>query len=508
MQQLLEDVLGEFQPDVEHIVSESLASGSIITRVPGRLSVCGIVNGNNRRYSRKVWENNLADGSKLKVLISKRAAFGLLEHPKDGKVDLNSPISHVVTDAHFKEGVDEVFGEILIANTPEGNKLKALIEIGYNPTVSSRGYGTLTKASDGVDEVQEDFVCEGWDVVMNPSFIQATLTPQRESIISQPVVEPPKPALSESGTTPVTEKAVGKPAAQVSETMSIKAIRESITTFATVDPAKLAPARFAEGLSRLNDLHQEVAKYQSEDATRSWEAQQLHDEIKLQEGRWSAAAEQPKQTVAKLQENTTKILQVVKAVSATALKFKSQLGESIKKVDTQKSLVEEITKRGKGWKARSDKMEALASSTDRKYKTACEALDIMAARYKADLTAVGTRVLQLEFADRIAEPAIAKALKEAKKPEDLIKIREQLEIKPEGSKAPKVEEDQTEVPPVPQQTEEPSEAKPGETKPKEVEVKPETTEPTVVVPESKPGEPTSVNESVALARRLSGASQR
>ena len=163
------------------IVFEARADGRS-SRIPGRFSICDCVNGNNRRYSKRVWEKNLQTGSALREAMKRNAAFGFLEHPKDGIVDFLSPISHHVTEADLKEEkgttgkmVCEVHGTIEILETPEGGKLKALIEGGYNPMVSSRGYGSLEKGTDGVDNVCDDYVCEGWDVVIKPSFDTAEL---------------------------------------------------------------------------------------------------------------------------------------------------------------------------------------------------------------------------------------------------------------------------------------------------------------------------------------------
>ncbi len=161
-------------------IVESLPSGGSIHRYPGRLSICDHVNGNNRRYRKPIWEKNLAEGSPLKKLIAQNKAFGLLEHPADGKVTLESPISHQVTKAELCESKDssgksvwEVVGELSIYNpnlNKDSAKLLSLIEGGYNPDVSTRGYGSLTTAPDGVDDVQDDYVCEGVDCVIKPSF--------------------------------------------------------------------------------------------------------------------------------------------------------------------------------------------------------------------------------------------------------------------------------------------------------------------------------------------------
>lgn len=178
---LLEDCV-EFKVDRSHIITEAIpGTDRSVSRMPGRLSVSGVVNGNRRRYPRSVWEKNLREDSPLSLSMKRRSTFGLLEHPADGKVDLRSPIAIITVGAKLNES-GEVLGEIIVVNTPEGLKLRALVEAGYDPYVSSRGYGSLTKASDGVDDVADDYVCEGWDVVMRPSFVAAKLTPRRESL--------------------------------------------------------------------------------------------------------------------------------------------------------------------------------------------------------------------------------------------------------------------------------------------------------------------------------------
>ena len=169
-QYLVEGAIGAvpfFVDRTKPVVFEARTDGSKGAKIPGRFSICDCVNGNNRRYSKKVWEKNLQTGSILTESMKRNAAFGLLEHPKDGIVTLLSPISHHVTEAELKPIPDssgkqiwEVHGTIEILETPEGNKLRALIEGGYNPMVSSRGYGTLQKGTDGVDDVCEDYVCE------------------------------------------------------------------------------------------------------------------------------------------------------------------------------------------------------------------------------------------------------------------------------------------------------------------------------------------------------------
>ena len=570
---LLEDVQGEFVIDRAKIVEESVGDVTF-TRIPGRLSVCGVVNGNGRRYSKKVWENNLKQDSFLMQLIERKAAFGTLEHPSDGKIDLLSPISHIVSEV--KLNGETVDGAITILNTAEGRKLKALIEAGYNPTVSSRGYGSLVKAGDGVDEVQEDFVCEGWDVVMKPSFVQAIMVahPKRKhesaavdykgysivigeevnnfrpvvildpkgtkvgshvvenaedyakrfvdtvltEAISQPKAENgEKPVLEGTGAslTP-NSKVAASPAApsttrKEEKSMDIKNLKESIAALQAVDPTKLTPARFAEGLSKLNSIHNDIAKWHAEDVTRSWEANQLHDEVKATEGRWSEAAAAPKVAASKLEESNTKLMTVIKAVADTGLKYKGKLGESIKEASKIKGLAEELAKRGRGWKARCESKEARIAELQEKLATSCQALDIIAKRYKEDMTITGRRVCELEFKEALtANPKLAEALKAATLPKQVMAVREELtkgiapEAKAEEGEVPEAKVNESKEPVAPEASKAPAvtEAKKEDQKPAaEVAV----TEGLKIV-RNEVADPRNVMEAVALSRRLTKAS--
>lgn len=556
-QYLTEGATGAFPFVVDRskpFVTESRPDGGAYTRIPGRFSICDCVNGNGRRYSKRVWEKNLQNGSPLMDAISRNAAFGLLEHPKDGVVTLLSPISHQVTAAKMVEGkgpegkmVHEVIGEISLYGTPEGQKLKALIEGGYNPLVSSRGYGTLEKSSDGVDEVQEDYVCEGWDVVIKPSFEQAELKPMREPIapgtdarMAAPVgsseslpAKGAEKALSESS--PVIPSSVSPPkppaapAAPVSEsktpkTMEINEIRSRISTLRAVDPSKVAPQQFAESLADVEHLHNEVARYAAADPTRSYEATRAHRELDQITEQFTQAAQLPRQQARKLNEANLKLMKVINATAATALTYKKKLGEALTTSGKTTKVVEELTRRGQGWHKLAESRGQKLAKTGKQFDTACEALDIMAARYHADTTELGRRLLQLEFREALAgKPALQKKLKEANRLRHIAAIREELEGKKPGTT---VAEDETGVG-KPTDGETPSkkgikdDKQKGAPSPEEGKV---ASEPGKVTNESKSaeprkatlteaakvrfttsGDPRGVNESVEMVRRMSVA---
>lgn len=549
-QYLAEGLKGSFPfiADTSKIVVESLPNGQKRTRIPGRFSVCDSVNGNGRRYGKRVWEKNLQNGSLLMQSISENAAFGLLEHPKDGQVTLQSPICILTMAATLREGKDqggktisEVAGEIAIVGTEEGKKLTALIEAGYNPRVSSRGFGSLVRSADGIDDVQEDYVCEGWDVVLKPSFESAILTPAREESVpegktpavpAKPISEtvittndtpgttvtafingkeiPVTPVKSEPKVTLESEAgsqapAPSKPVTESSQTktMQLSEIKSQITAFKGTAPARLAPQQFAEGMSQLSALHQEVANYVAEDAKRSWQGTQLHNEIATLETSWSECQLAPQKTAAKLNENNGKLLQVVKAVAQTAQTFKRKLGESVKREGRQSALLHEVTERGQAWRQHALAMEQEAVKYRRRFMMASEAIYQLGGKYKTDITEMGKAHLALEFKEKIT-PEVQKMLNEAKVPKALVAIRNVLEgkVSPDAPKgadgkplAP-VTESKAAAPSATEGTKPAAGAKGSPTAP---------VSEGVAILSTAPTDPRGVNEAISMVGRLSKA---
>lgn len=462
-QYLCEGATGGFDFIVDRskpFVTESRAAGGTITRIPGRFSVCDCVNGNNRRYSKRVWEKNLTSGSILQEAIKRNGAFGLLEHPKDGIITLNSPISHQVTRAELKESRDvaskpvyEVVGEISLydfgeIHTPEARKLRALIEGGYNPLVSSRGYGSLNKSPDGVDDVDEDYVCEGWDVVIKPSFEQAELSPDRSALsqttarmavpaVPDPTAESKSPAAKETVLTenlkeskPSSGEAAktATSAPQTNNIMELKDIKPRIAQLESLDPSRLDPQRFAESVAQVEELHQAIAE-SATDPKQSWEAAKLHKALDRVSAKLSETVQAPSVRAKKLTESNVKLMKVINAVASTAVTYKKQLGEALKGKTTQTKLVEELTRRGQGWQKLAEQRKEKYTQLGGDFDTSCEALDIMAQRYHEDTTELARRLIVLEFKEAAQAPEIQKALKEATRLRHIAAIREKLEGK-------------------------------------------------------------------------------
>jgi hypothetical protein len=473
-QYLAEGVAGAYTFTVDRTktpVTESRPNSGSVTRIPGRLSVCDCVNGNNRRYGKRVWEKNLAENSPLMESIKRNRSIGLLEHPDDGRVTLLSPISHMVTDAKMVESKDdtgkivyEVVGEISLFNTVEGQKLAAMIEGGYNPLVSSRGYGSLVKAPDGVDEVQEDYVCESWDVVFKPSFETAELTPNRggeqlstsesakgrdQKVVTEAAPAPapaaPQPTLETSSpsgpASGASANAKPQPVRESRQMKNITEIKSRISALRSVNPAN-DPQRFAESMAEAQALHVEIDQYIAEDqGSRSYSGKTLHSDIERLTKHWQESVQAPARQAKRLSENQTRLLKVIAATAKTGVEYKGKLGEALTNLKKSSKLNEELVRRGQGWRELAESRKQKLLTTEHHFDTACEALDIMTERYHKDTVELARRVIQLEFAEKAQTPEIQKALKEATRLKQIAAIRETLEGKPaaapaEGTPAP------------------------------------------------------------------------
>jgi len=102
-----------------------------------------------------------------------RKVLGHIEHPEDGRTDLLKA-AIVITDINMRES-GEVVGTLETLGTPHGKIAAALFKDGITVGISSRGRGSVVQRDDGVDEVQDDYVMETFDLVADPSTYGAEL---------------------------------------------------------------------------------------------------------------------------------------------------------------------------------------------------------------------------------------------------------------------------------------------------------------------------------------------
>jgi len=131
-------------------------------------------NRNGRVYSKNLWENALK-GWEKKSKADPRFTLMELEHPSRTSVDPMKAVGKIVSlklEGDFVKGKAKILND----NSPETNKLKALIDEGIQIGVSTRGTGRL-KGS-----VVEEFDLVTVDVVGSPSDYNAMLQGITESI--------------------------------------------------------------------------------------------------------------------------------------------------------------------------------------------------------------------------------------------------------------------------------------------------------------------------------------
>jgi hypothetical protein len=144
------------------VESKTAPKGAILV-VRGEFGLVDRATANNRLYRRSLWERQI---NRLAKEMAGGGVLGHLEHPKDGTTSLREAC-HVVTKLEI-DG-DKVYGEALIADNPDGRRLKSLYEIGARIGVSSRGFGTTRKDEQGRDVVQDDYELMTFDFVAEPA---------------------------------------------------------------------------------------------------------------------------------------------------------------------------------------------------------------------------------------------------------------------------------------------------------------------------------------------------
>jgi hypothetical protein len=112
--------------------------------------------------------------------IKTNRAYGELGHPDGPTINLER-VSHMIKSLS-KEGSNYI-GKAKIMDTPYGKIVKSLIDEGAQLGVSSRGMGTLKQTSEGVNEVQGDFMlATAGDIVADPSAPNAFVNGVMENV--------------------------------------------------------------------------------------------------------------------------------------------------------------------------------------------------------------------------------------------------------------------------------------------------------------------------------------
>lgn len=166
--------------------SVTLPTGVTVPCIEGKASRSEVISQKGYRYRKGFWPQVLADAD-LQAMIENRQMLGMIEHPEDDNEFLCTPYKKaavICLRAWIKN--DEPFITLGLLNNEEGNAIKALIEVGHKPGVSTRAFGTY--AEDGVSKYVEPdgYKVRAWDVVTRPNFEDIRMDKVGDSLGSLP----------------------------------------------------------------------------------------------------------------------------------------------------------------------------------------------------------------------------------------------------------------------------------------------------------------------------------
>jgi len=157
-------LIKELNEDLQFIVEES-ESGKKSLYIEGVFLQSDLQNRNGRVYPREIMAKEV--NRYMEEQVNTKRAYGELGHPDGPNINLDR-VSHMITS--LREDGNNWVGKAKILDTPMGNIAASLIKEGAGLGVSSRGLGSLKENSEGINEVQDDFMlATAADIVADPS---------------------------------------------------------------------------------------------------------------------------------------------------------------------------------------------------------------------------------------------------------------------------------------------------------------------------------------------------
>ena len=166
MSLLIKEIVEDVQYIAEDILDEETGEKKGKNYfIEGIIMQGDIKNRNGRVYPKQTLMREMSRYNKN--YVESKRAYGELGHPAGPTINLDR-VSHMFTE--LKEDGNNVVGRAKIMGTPMGEIVKNLIYEGANLGISSRGMGSLKKNSQGIMEVQNDFMlATAGDIVADPS---------------------------------------------------------------------------------------------------------------------------------------------------------------------------------------------------------------------------------------------------------------------------------------------------------------------------------------------------
>jgi len=158
-------LIKELNEDLQFIVEENAETGKKSLFIEGVFLQSNLQNRNGRVYPREIMAKEV--DRYMQEQVNTKRAYGELGHPDGPNINLDR-VSHMITS--LREDGDNWIGKAKILDTPMGNIAASLIKEGAGLGVSSRGLGSLKENSEGINEVQDDFMlATAADIVADPS---------------------------------------------------------------------------------------------------------------------------------------------------------------------------------------------------------------------------------------------------------------------------------------------------------------------------------------------------
>ena len=158
-------LIKELNEDLQFIVEENEETGKKNLYIEGVFLQSNLQNRNGRVYPREIMQREV--DRYMNEQVATKRAYGELGHPEGPSINLDR-VSHMITS--LKEDGNNWIGKAKILDTPMGNIAESLIKEGAGLGVSSRGLGSLKENSEGINEVQDDFMlATAADIVADPS---------------------------------------------------------------------------------------------------------------------------------------------------------------------------------------------------------------------------------------------------------------------------------------------------------------------------------------------------